>query len=49
MEEQIIDLSTQAIAGLRLLDNDLMTRVFNKNLEATELMLNIILQREDLK
>ena len=39
----------QAISKLRLLDDDLMRLVFDKNIEATELLLNIILQREDLK
>lgn len=39
----------EAIAKLRLLDDDLMTIVFDRNIEATELMLNIILQRDDLK
>ena len=39
----------QAISKLRLLDDDLMTLVFDRNIEATELLLNIILQRSDLK
>lgn len=39
----------QAISKLRLLDDDLMRLVFDKNIEATEFLLNIILQREDLK
>ena len=39
----------QAISKLRLLDDDLMTLVFDKNIEVTELLLNIILQRTDLK
>lgn len=39
----------QAIAGLRLLDDDLMTLVFDRNIEAAELLLNVILQRNDLK
>ena len=39
----------QAISKLRLLDDDLMRLVFDKNIEATELLLNIILQRNDLK
>lgn len=39
----------QAVAKLRLLDDDLMTLVFDKNIEATALLLNIILQRNDLK
>lgn len=53
MENQTMDLkmqeSLQAIAKLRLLDDDLMTLVFDKNIEATELLLNILLQRNDLK
>jgi predicted transposase/invertase (TIGR01784 family) len=39
----------QAISKLRLLDDDLMRLVFDKNIEATELLLNVILQRNDLK
>lgn len=39
----------EIIATLRLLDDDLMTIVFDRNIEATELLLNIILQRKDLK
>ena len=39
----------QIISKLRLLDDDLMNLVFDKNIEATELLLNIILQRSDLK
>ena len=38
----------QIISKLRLLDDDLMNLVFDKNVEATELLLNIILQRKDL-
>lgn len=38
-----------AIAKLCLLDDDLMTLVFDRNIEATELLLNVILQRNDLK
>lgn len=53
MENQDLDLKMQeelrAIAKLRLLDDDLMTLVFDKNIEATELLLNIILQRDDMK
>ena len=39
----------QIISKLRLLDDDLMNLVFEKNIAATELLLNIILQRTDLK
>ena len=39
----------QAISKLRLLDDDLMKLVFDKNIEAPDFLLNIILQREDLK
>lgn len=38
-----------AVAKLCLLDDDLMTLVFDRNIETTELLLNIILQRNDLK
>ena len=39
----------QIISKLRLLDDELLNLVFDKNIEATELLLNIILQRSDLK
>lgn len=39
----------EAIEKLCLLDDNLMTVVFDRNIEATEFLLNIILQREDLK
>ena len=37
------------IAGMRLLDDDLMTLVFDKNAPATELLLNILFNRNDMK
>lgn len=37
------------LAGFTLLDDDFMTIVFDRNVEATELVLNIILGRNDLK
>ena len=37
------------IAGMRLLDDDLMTLVFDKNIPAAELLLKILLERDDLK
>lgn len=37
------------IAEMRLLDDSLMTLVFDKNIPATELILNILLNRDDLK
>lgn len=53
MDNQILDRrmqeNLQMVSNLRLLDDDLMTLVFDKNIEATELLLNIILQRNDLK
>lgn len=39
----------EAIRKLCLLDDNLMTLVFDRNIEATELLLNIILQRKDLR
>ena len=53
MASEILDIrmqeNLQMISKLRLLDDDLMNLVFDKNIEATELLLNIILQRSDLK
>lgn len=37
------------LAGFRLLDDDFMTVVFDRNIEAIELVLNIILGRDDIK
>lgn len=37
------------LAGFTLLDDDFMTIVFDRNIEATELVLNIILERNDMK
>ncbi len=39
----------EAIGKLNLLDDNLMTLVFDRYIEATELLLNVILQRNDLK
>lgn len=39
----------KAIETLSLLDDNLMTLVFDRNIEATELLLNVILQRDDLR
>lgn len=38
-----------AIRKLCLLDDNLMTLVFDRNIEATELLLNVILRRNDLR
>ena len=37
----------KAISEMCLLDDNLMTLVFDRNIEATELLLNIILPRTD--
>ncbi len=37
------------ISEMRLFDDNLMTLVFDKNIPATELILNILLKRDDLK
>ncbi|MDE7274496.1 MAG: Rpn family recombination-promoting nuclease/putative transposase [Lachnospiraceae bacterium] len=39
----------EAIEKLCLLDDNLMTLVFDRNIEAAELLLNVILERNDLK
>ena len=39
----------EAIDRLCLLDDNLMTLVFDRNIDATELLLNVILQRKDLR
>lgn len=37
------------LENFRLLDDDFMTIVFDRNIQATELLLKIILERTDLK
>ena len=37
------------LEGFRLLDDDFMTAVFEENIEATQLLLNIILERDDME
>jgi hypothetical protein len=39
----------QRLKNLRLLDDDFMEKIFEDSIECTELLLNIILDREDLK
>ena len=39
----------KAISEMCLLDDNLMTLVFDRNIKAAKLLLNIILQRNDLK
>ena len=38
----------EILEQLRLLDDDFLTMVFDENIEATELLLNIILERDDM-
>ena len=39
----------QRIRGFRLIDDDFMNACFDGNIEATELLLNIILERNDME
>ena len=39
----------KAIDDLTLFDDDLMSKVFDGNIEAAELLLKIVLQRDDIK
>ena len=50
-EEQKQDLRTveQIIDDMRLFDDDLMSMVFDKNKEAAELLLRIILKQDDIQ
>ena len=47
--EQITKELDKAIDGLTLFDDDLMSKVFDKNIPATELLLHIILERDDIE
>lgn len=48
-KNKMMEESLKMLAGFRLLDDDFMTVVFDRNIEATELILNIILNRKDMK
>lgn len=39
----------ERLKKFRLMDDDFMSKVFDKNIEATQLLLNIILQRKDIE
>ena len=39
----------ERLKKFRLMDDDFMSRVFDQNIEATQLLLSIILERNDLK
>ena len=43
------ELLVRKIKGFRLLDDDFMSRVFEDNIECTELLLHIIMNRDDIK
>lgn len=49
LREELSEANLNLLAGFRLLDDDFMTIVFDRNIEATELVLKIILSRADLK
>lgn len=48
-EEQKREEMLQRIRGFRLLDDDFMTKCFEENKEATELVLSIVLNKPDIK
>ena len=48
-EEQKYQEILQRIRGFRLLDDDFMTKCFEENIEATELVLRIVLNKPDIK
>ncbi len=48
-EERKYQQMLQRIRGFRLLDDDFMTKCFEENIEATELVLRIILNKPDIK
>ena len=48
-KEQKRELLLQRIKGLRLLDDDFMTKCFEDNIECTELLLHIIIGKSDLR
>ena len=48
-EERKYQEMLQRIRGFRLLDDDFMTKCFEENIEATELVLGIVLNKPDIK
>ena len=48
-EERKYQQMLQRIRGFRLLDDDFMTKCFEENIEATELVLRIVLNKPDMK
>ena len=49
IRKQYSEETLKILDELCLLDDDFMTMVFDENIEATELLLNIILKRDDMK
>ena len=49
LNAQIVEELNKAIDDMTLFDDDLMSKVFDGNTEATELLLSIILERDDIK
>jgi hypothetical protein len=49
IQPELSEENLKLLAGFRLMDDDFMTIVFDRNIEATEFILNIILERTDLK
>ena len=49
LNDQILEELNKAIDDMTLFDDDLMSKVFDGNTEATELLLSIILERDDIK
>ena len=49
LNDQILEELNKAIDDMTLFDDELMSKVFDGNTEATELLLSIILERDDIK
>ena len=49
IKKQYSEETLKILEQLRLFDDDFMTKVFDENIEATELLLNIILERNSGK
>lgn len=47
-EDRLREQDLKRIAGLRLIDDDFLREVFDGNNEATELLLNVIFERDDM-
>lgn len=49
MKQEFLEEDLERIAKLRLMNDDFMSKCFEDNIECTELVIQIVLGRDDLK